>query len=319
LNPTTIDKNFAITIDWADGQIDQVPLGSRSPLSTFPDLTRFDANGVPFLVQHQYLGNPNASDPAAPIPVLFTVTVDPFQRIRISDRFGTGDLLTRVIQVELEVPAAGLFALRIEIPQVQLISRQVVLAEEILLPVTQAVSGTNTSVDIPSSVSEVVSKSERKFVLRLVTPVNEQGDVRESENIELSEEELSDLPSLFGRLSDNRYRIYAVLDGGIELLLRDLYLKKHIPIEMDEGFSNELPVKNYPSEAGEPVDSAVPHELLQQDVDTSTTPPTGANAPSGADVTSGLISIMASERSFRRAARTLRNASKPKSTRELNS
>ncbi|XZE32859.1 hypothetical protein SH501x_003625 [Pirellulaceae bacterium SH501] len=319
LNPTTIDKNFAITIDWADGQIDQVPLGSRSPLSTFPAIARFDANGVPFLIQHQYLGNPNVSDPAAPIPVLFTLTVDPFQRIRISDRFGTADLLTRVIQVNLEVPAAGLFALRIEIPQVQLISRQVVLADEIVLPVTQAVSGTNTSVEVPSSVSEVVSKSERKFVLRLVTPVNEQGDVRESENIELSEEDLSDLPSLFGRLGDNRYRIYAVLDGGIELLLRDLYLKKHIPIEMDEGFSNELPVKNYLNESSEPVESASPKELPPQDVEASSTPSTGVDTGSGADVASGVISMIASERSFRRAARTLRNASKPKSTSELKS
>ena len=318
-NPITVDKNFGIMIDWADGAVDNVPLGPRSPLSTYPGVSRFDATGIPFLIQHQYLGNPNISDPAAPIPIVFTLTTDPFQRIRISDQFGTGDLLTQVVQVELTVPAAGLFALRIELPQVQFTSRVIVLASEVIVQANSLVAASNTVAELPSSVSDVVTKTERQYVLRLVTPRNEAGEVTESDNIELSESDISDLPGLFRRLGDNRYRIYAILDGGIELLLRDFYLKKHLPFELEEATADEVPIPGLVQPEGE-----LGNDLLESPRNESR-----EGAPKGLDPASStrseepgeagseglvgseglaasILSVLLPPQSFRRAARKLR-------------
>ncbi|AMV33474.1 hypothetical protein VN12_15210 [Pirellula sp. SH-Sr6A] len=319
-NPTTVDKNFGIMIDWADGAVDNVPLGARSPLSTYPGVFRFDATGIPFLIQHQYLGNPNVNDPAAPIPIVFTLTTDPFQRIQISDQFGTGNLLTQVVQVDLTVPAAGLFALRIELPQVQFTSRVLVLASEVILQTNSLVAASNTTTDLPSSVSDVVSKSERQYVLRLVTPRNEAGEVTESDNIELSESDISDLPSLFRRLGDNRYRIYAILDGGIELLLRDFYLKKHLPFELDEATADEVPIPGLVQPEGTPGSDMQEtprnesREGERKALDpTSSTRNGGATEEGGSEefvgnegLASSILSVLLPQQSFRRAARKLR-------------
>ncbi len=69
-------------------------------------------------------------------------------------------------------------------------------------------------------------------------PVDEFGRVEASkdpkDDIALSPEDLTNVNSLFERLSDNRYRIYLILEDGNEILLKDILLRNHQPAEIED-------------------------------------------------------------------------------------
>ena len=68
------------------------------------------------------------------------------------------------------------------------------------------------ALDLSSSQGQSASASERRYVLRILTPT-EAGEFEESDNIPLKESKL-DLKNLAEKLSDDRYRIYLVDKDG---------------------------------------------------------------------------------------------------------
>ena len=229
-----VDRNFGLNINWGDGQVDRLPGGPIVSGTTDPGIARYDANGLFYQITHQYLTNPSSSNPYANIPVTVSISVDALGRIQISDSATSTSLLSASQMLSLEVPSTGLFSLSFRLPQAA--SVQLPFAFNRVGTFNETVSQTLAvkSLEQVSFSTEVAVKAERTYVLRVVTPVDEAGRVRVSEDVSLEESDIVDLPKLFRKLGDNRYRIYLILDDGNELLIRDFYLRDHVPIEIDE-------------------------------------------------------------------------------------
>jgi hypothetical protein len=207
---------FSVDIDWSDGT-------DFSPFAT--------ASGIVNSVSHTYLGNPG-EETTDPIP--YTVTVEADDRIDFSA--GDVDLTTTVVTGELQVPRGGLpFAAA---PQSSQIVTFVAIRQQRLTEATI----TQTSLpqffdqaDISNSAADSSAAGTRRYVLRVVTPVDEAGNVSESEDIELQPDVLSNLAKLFRRLEDDRYRIYLILEDDSEQLVKDIQVRDHRASEVGEG------------------------------------------------------------------------------------
>ncbi len=245
--PSVLDRNFGLVIDWNDGEVDQFPGGPRSSRTTDPGFISFDASTQTYAITHQYLGNPNVNDPTAQIEVLVTVTADRFDRLSISDDHGASANISRTIEFRLDVPVSGLFIPNLQLPQAPEVQQQFVFNRE------QPSSPVNTPLPVtkieetPANSFTSASQQQRKYTLRVITPIDEEGHIESSDDIPLEESTINDLAELFRRLSDNRYRIYVLLPDGNELILRDFYLRNHMPFEVAENevaqtFSAEDPV-----------------------------------------------------------------------------
>ncbi len=234
-----------MVIDWGDKEIDNFPNGRISPLTTNPRISRFDASGVIYEITHQYLGNPNVSDPIADIPVKVTVGVDALNRIQFNDSQGAITSLSEVASQSLVVPAAGLFTLRLELPQAATALSRFVFSNSEFVQSDNAVAIPVGSAEIVVSSGGSAVEKGRSYVLRVITPVNEQGEISASEDIELTDKDIEDLSSgkLFQKLGDNRYRVYLIREDGNELLLKDFYLRNHRPVDVDDSEStqNDMP------------------------------------------------------------------------------
>ncbi len=244
-NPALIDRNFSVVIDWGDREIDNFPDGSMSPLTINPRISRFDASGVVYEITHQYLGNPKPNDPIADIPVTVTIGIDALNRIKFNDSQGPVTSLTIVVNQNFVVPAAGLFSLRFDLPQGATLQNRIVFSNSVSVQPNSIIAPLIASVEIVVSSESSAVEKVRTYVLRVITPVNEQGEVESSEDIALTDEDILDLSSgkLFQRLGDNRYRIYLIREDGNQLLLKDFYLRNHRPIEIDDAptTANEAP------------------------------------------------------------------------------
>ena len=235
-SPALIDRNFSVVIDWGDKEIDRFPIGSISPLTVDPQISRFDGSGVIYQITHKYQGNPNPNDPIADIPVKVTVGIDALNRIQFNDSQGPVANLSKVVNESLVTPAAGLISLRFDLPQAPTIPNRIVFNNSGAVQPASSIAPVVSSAEITISTSGSASEKSRSYVLRIITPINEQGEVAASEDIELTLEDIEDLSSgkLFQKLGDNRYRIYLIREDGNELLLKDFYLRNHRPFEVEE-------------------------------------------------------------------------------------
>jgi hypothetical protein len=108
------------------------------------------------------------------------------------------------------------------------------------LPIQQRSLTLNSGLDISNSIGTSAEALERYYVLRVVT-FGEAGTVELDEyrlkDLEDpdSEEgfELSQLPELFKRLPDDRYRIY-LIDGKTEKLMLDVIIRDGQPVEVQD-------------------------------------------------------------------------------------
>ena len=232
--PPFVDRNFGLSIHWGDGQVDRLPNGPLAANTTDPGVGRYDATGLFYQITHQYFLNPDPSDPYASIPVLVSVGVDALGRIRVSDGSGADNLLANSQAVVLEVPRSGLFSLSLQLPQAPSVQTPFTFVRQETIIETKDTLPTAKSVEQVSSSADASTQSVRVYVLRVVTPIDQQGRVRMSEDILLQEQDIIELQRLFDKLGDNRYRIYAILEDGNVLLLRDFYLRNHTPIEIEE-------------------------------------------------------------------------------------
>ncbi len=221
--PQGHEENFKIVVDWGDGQIDTFP-----PTADAQGNTRFVSN-TPYVFTHQYAFNPG-KDSAANIPFIVRVTADAADRISLTAaNLANNQVLNREVRGEFTVPSKG-------IAEMLVVSGEVEETVTVVAPMThtmQVVTEQNnvllTTAFIPNSLGgDAGAEGIRKYVLRIV--LAGQG---ESEDIPLTNEALNDLDLLFGRLADDHYRIYLIKEDGTEQLMKDVFLRNHVPVETD--------------------------------------------------------------------------------------
>ena len=145
-----------------------------------------------------------------------------------------------MVNESLVVPAAGLFSLRFDLPQSATAQNRIVFNNSNEFQTTVNIPPAVASAEIVVSSGSSTVEKVRSYVLRVITPRIEQGEVDSSEDIELTDKDIEDLSSgkLFQKLGDNRYQIYLIREDGNEMLLKDFYLRNHRPFEIDESESN---------------------------------------------------------------------------------
>jgi autotransporter-associated beta strand protein len=93
---------------------------------------------------------------------------------------------------------------------------------------------------------EVVGGSERFVEVRVVTPIDDAGNVEEITVLKLPVSVLRDLRRLVAALPDDRYRVYLVVEHGQgrtseEFLVREMYVREGRPVDRDERLPRTAP------------------------------------------------------------------------------
>ncbi len=99
----------------------------------------------------------------------------------------------------------------------------------------------------PPLEAETEAPKLRELEVRIVIPIDDAGNFREQVVMKLPAEMLTDLPALFRRLPDDRYRIYLMLEGSAEeRLVIDVLVRDGRPMEpgdvSGEAASEALPL-----------------------------------------------------------------------------
>ncbi|MEI7461911.1 MAG: hypothetical protein WCK15_21180, partial [Pirellula sp.] len=139
----------------------------------------------------------------------------------------------------LRVPTSGLVSLRFNLPQAPSASRPLVFDRFLVIQSNASPEVAPKLQVIETNSAESSADNDRKYVLRLVTPLDEWGRVSESKNVDLTLSDVEDLNELFRRLPDNRYRIYMIMGSGDALRLQDFFLRNHLPVEIEERIEAE--------------------------------------------------------------------------------
>jgi plastocyanin len=193
---------LTVSIAQAAGQLFQVGIsfsdGTTETLTSGPGILN---------IQHLFQQNPNEFNPAAPIPIIVTVI----------DSSGHQVVVTSIVTV----PGTGLFPFRLE---------ESPYGAQLQIPITVRIDALNTLQAAPQAVlqsvaqrgilAEAVSVGGRSVTLRVVKPTGEDGDP-----VLLSDDMLSDLPRLFKKLPDGRYRIY-LSDDGRQRVVIDVFIRQ---------------------------------------------------------------------------------------------
>lgn len=179
------ESNFIITVDWGDGTVE-----------TF----FFDQPGN-FVFTHQYSGNPDPDNPAAPIPITVTIEQDPqirFFEARVDEQN------TTTVTSFASVPGEGLagsipFDLT---PPVRPVPEPAqTRLDEALLSQSVGLSLSDVLQD-ESTAGEAVGDDEIQVVIQVL---GADGEVLQS--VALNESVLDDLPRIFKKLPDGQYKV----------------------------------------------------------------------------------------------------------------
>ncbi|MBA4019281.1 MAG: hypothetical protein C0483_19115 [Pirellula sp.] len=174
--------HFTVVVDWADGVVDTIELNqpARATATAF----------------HTYTGNPNTVDPAAPIPVTLVLRSDALIRF-------TG-YETTTSQILLTFPGDGVKNVRIDTT----IKVRHLTAEppQRITATSQQSAPVQIQSNVYNSGGAALQSSEtaaRVVILREVLP-----DGREGSAVRFPQTALDDLPALFKKLRNGRYRVY---------------------------------------------------------------------------------------------------------------
>lgn len=174
------ELRFTATVNWSDGTVDVISLVSPGTYTAL----------------HNYTGNPNQSDPAAPIPVIVTLRAD--SRIRF-----TG-YETTTSQITLNFPGDGVRNVRIDTTvKVRYLTADPplrIIGEILRAVVAESRSNVYSS---GGAAQESADTSERTIILREVLP-----DGTEGSSVRFDLSALDDLPKIFEKVRNGRYRIY---------------------------------------------------------------------------------------------------------------
>lgn len=221
-DPLADERTFTIIIVWGDGTVDEYNFVNPGNESFF----------------HTYTANPDAGNPAAPIPVTVTVLN--------ADNSTTDNIVFTVAGQEVDVntqealnavPGDGLqttivYDLSIEVPELETPRQIVADAELTTVNVTNSVT---TSVDQAPPQEELVNLGGRRIVAQLLgrdgKPLRDQdGNVRQ---IVFSDEQaaefLADFPALYRELDSGTFRIFVQEGDGRPLPITVVTLKGGVP------------------------------------------------------------------------------------------
>jgi hypothetical protein len=186
-----------LVVAWDDGTTSTASLSSTSPTVS---LTHFFAT------------NPDKADPAAPIPITVTGTDVTAQASAAVAGTGVG------IAVIPETTTSF----------VELVAAPALEAAPTLATVDQPVT---QAVDLGVAESQATVGSDRQVLLRIVSPLGDEGS-----SIPVPNRWLNDLPSLFKKLPDGRYRVY-LSEGDHVRLVIDVMVRQGRPVDSSEDAS----------------------------------------------------------------------------------
>ena len=254
--------NVEVLINWGEGDTDEMtPVISAPPgddrafvvQSTMPA----PAGGVDFI--HDYQNPPDPDNPSDDIPVL--VSINQFAAGTISLQENSASVFDDPrfddFEVIVEVDSAILpFFLSIPEDNTQLAqpaSDPVLVAPS---KVRRTLSMTSNQI-IASSIGSAEQVSQRYYVLRIVS-FGEEGDIKLMKdgseyrlpNLDDPDSEagfqLNQLPELFERLPDDRYKIY-LIDGQTERLVLEFIIRDGQPIEAEAEESQQPAAADQPA------------------------------------------------------------------------
>ncbi|AMV19036.1 beta strand repeat-containing protein [Planctomyces sp. SH-PL14] len=216
-DPLADEQTFTIIIVWGDGTVDVY--------------NRVNPGNESFF--HTYTGNPDAGNPAAPIPVTVTVLND----ANITFTVAGVEVDVNTQEAVNAVPGDGLqttivYDLSIEVPELET-PRQIVADAE--LTTTNVTNGGTTSVDQAPPQEELVNLGGRRIVAQLLgrdgKPLRDQdGNIRQ---IVFSDEQaaefLADFPALYRELDSGTFRIFVQEGDGRPLPITVVTLKGGVP------------------------------------------------------------------------------------------
>ena len=224
------ELNFAITIDWADGTVE-----------TFQ---RLDVTPSSFTYGHQYFGNPNPSNPAAPIPITVSIADDPNIIFLVDGVELTLDPIVSFADVPGEGLAGGIaFDLSVDVPE---------LSAAVAISIDSAENQTDSTVqeqeqtDSVASTEEADISEDRIVKLRVF---NAAGEVVEEVDLK-GDQALKLLNDFVGfvedrRLPDGRYQILQQEPGDQMLrVVYDLLLRNGKPADNREGLRDRPPTSD---------------------------------------------------------------------------
>ncbi len=198
-----------------------------------------------FTLTHQYFSNPTVGDATAPIPILVTASNSgPGGSAADITFFANGDEttpLSSMVEVVLNVPGSGLATVGILVTAVEIPDEPLEVE-----PLPEPVLVRSTSADTSQSTEPLMIRSEapiayeRYYVLRIVVLLDETGATHELEDIRIDDAEIKNLPGLFEKLPDDRYRLYQVREDGVAQMITDVVVrggKSAGNVEFDEDWT----------------------------------------------------------------------------------
>jgi hypothetical protein len=245
--------NLQLSIDWRDGTIDySSKVDAVKPIASEPPTNLDQLNGaVRYTFEHVYKNNPNQANPRADIIVLVTISgLDPRDPggNRSTDGIQAVEAGIHLPQVTLPVRLSvppGFLALAAPLPEPEALPAPFAgpptLETAFEFAAGEPLRG--TTLVLATTATSTGAQEERFYQLRIVS-LDEHGNLieREPDRIDLSriyfdrdktQFELSELPDLFRRLPDDRYRIY-LIEEGAERLVLDFLIRDGRPIEVPQ-------------------------------------------------------------------------------------
>ncbi|QDV42148.1 hypothetical protein Enr13x_19910 [Stieleria neptunia] len=276
---------FAAEVDWLEGNP-----GDSDPLRRNPLEQNISTGGVGVNFQHSYDVAPNQGD----INVTVALTSIADGSIVLTQH--TTDLLDRpefTTTVTLRVEGA-LLPFSAPLPEADSVDF-VRTFEQIVVttPATQRIVFVTPPLQFNNSVGSAVVTSQRYYVLRIVSfgaesegevklwdsqPGREEYSLPDLEDPDSGEGfELSQLPELFKRLPDDRYRIY-LIEGQTERLVLDFIIRDGQPIESQSDDQPGQPMDATESDADADADAEPPENPPAASVDRPAAGPTAVPA-----------------------------------------
>ncbi|MEO1616599.1 MAG: hypothetical protein AAFV88_12155, partial [Planctomycetota bacterium] len=253
--------NILVEVDWAEGdQINPVPLVPPENLRAQVVQTDVAIASVGNDISHEYEDAPDPTNPSADINI--GLRVEEIANGTISLFAGGNSLLNtsqfsaQVITIEV---SAAIFPLFFTIPDDGSIETVITrVASAAAERDSQRIFVNEASQELNNSIGTTDNSHQRYYVLRIVS-FGEEGEVKLTQedqeyrlrNMEDADSEtgfeLSQLPELFKKLPDDRYRIYLV-EGQTERLVLDFIIRDGQPIEAQSDDVTEVIAPDFESE-----------------------------------------------------------------------
>ncbi|HND54524.1 MAG TPA: hypothetical protein PLV92_19065, partial [Pirellulaceae bacterium] len=218
------ETNFTVTINWGDTPTPQV--------DTLTGLDSIGGGGAGFAPPtHRYTAqNPRNTDT---IFGSVTVSIDP--RIVLTAKTATSavDLGSTTTTFQLKPPPGGIVSAAVFVARAEDVATVVPVRATVVNAVIPFQLTTSTPPTAMRRIEpERIEVSERKLLLMVVNPLT--GDEVNVDTFTNLDSVLNDLPSLFARLLDDRYRLYLEGEDGSRQLVKEFLIRDGKEVELED-------------------------------------------------------------------------------------